>query len=540
MIEHSRADRAGHREARDSRGARGRRGRCRDGPLPRRSPRPRQDRDAAVGAHTRPRGGLLGRERGRGPDGAGAAVRAARPGDRRARRQPGRGRRRARPRRRPVGALLPHAALARRDLAHAAGDDRARRPPLGGPRLGRADVGFLCRRHRRRCASASSGRCGPSRRSRTPSPRSSRRPGSRASTPLEPLSRDGAAELLARMLGREPGRRRGGRAVASVRRHAAAARGRRPRARRGHAAAAAAGRLERRFRAAAAPLRRRRGARVRVRPGRRDLRRPFEHAKATELAGVPAASADARSSSSCARACSRTSAPAPSRSCTRCSCRRCSRRSRRRCARASTPPRSRWSSREHGSDALAAEHAALAGLAGDPVAVAGDRARRRRALAQGALRAASTHLENALALAGEHAPIELVAAARPGARRAGGDRAGARAVRRAARARAGQPPRARRRCACSRGSSCSRAGRRRRSSSSPGGRDRVRRRGDRRGALRRAADVPRERARRRGCSTPPAVALDIVRGGAPRSGCCASSRATRRWSAGATRARRCR
>ncbi len=62
----------------------------------------------------------------------------------------------------------------------------------------------------------------------------------------------------------------------------------------------------------------------------------------------------------------------------------------------------------HGSYALAAEHAALAGLTGDPLAVEVTARAGGAALAQGALRAAATHLENALALAGEHAPVDLV------------------------------------------------------------------------------------------------------------------------------------
>jgi DNA-binding CsgD family transcriptional regulator len=63
---------------------------------------------------------------------------------------------------------------------------------------------------------------------------------------------------------------------------------------------------------------------------------------------------------------------------------------------------------EHGPDALAAEHAALAGLVGDPIAVEITARAGKAALAQGALRAASTHLENALRLAGEDPPVDLV------------------------------------------------------------------------------------------------------------------------------------
>ena len=63
---------------------------------------------------------------------------------------------------------------------------------------------------------------------------------------------------------------------------------------------------------------------------------------------------------------------------------------------------------EHGPDALAAEHAALAGLVGDPLAVEITARAGKAALAQGALRAASTHLENALRLAAEDPPVDLV------------------------------------------------------------------------------------------------------------------------------------
>ncbi len=63
---------------------------------------------------------------------------------------------------------------------------------------------------------------------------------------------------------------------------------------------------------------------------------------------------------------------------------------------------------EHGPDALAAEHAALAGLVGDPLAVEITARAGKAALAQGALRAASTHLESALRLAAEDPPVDLV------------------------------------------------------------------------------------------------------------------------------------
>ena len=62
---------------------------------------------------------------------------------------------------------------------------------------------------------------------------------------------------------------------------------------------------------------------------------------------------------------------------------------------------------QHGPDALAAEHAALAGLVGDPLAIEVTARAGRAALAQGALRAASTHFENAMRLAGVDPPVEL-------------------------------------------------------------------------------------------------------------------------------------
>jgi DNA-binding CsgD family transcriptional regulator len=61
-----------------------------------------------------------------------------------------------------------------------------------------------------------------------------------------------------------------------------------------------------------------------------------------------------------------------------------------------------------GPDALAAEHAALGGLAGDPLAVEVTARAGAAALAQGALRAASTHLENAVRLAGANPPTEVL------------------------------------------------------------------------------------------------------------------------------------
>ena len=61
-----------------------------------------------------------------------------------------------------------------------------------------------------------------------------------------------------------------------------------------------------------------------------------------------------------------------------------------------------------GPDALAAEHAALGGLHGDPLAVEITARAGAAALAQGALRAAATHLENAVRLAGPHPPTEVL------------------------------------------------------------------------------------------------------------------------------------
>jgi DNA-binding CsgD family transcriptional regulator len=61
-----------------------------------------------------------------------------------------------------------------------------------------------------------------------------------------------------------------------------------------------------------------------------------------------------------------------------------------------------------GPDALAAEHAALGELHGDSLAVEITARAGAAALAQGALRAASTHLENAVRLAGETPPTEVL------------------------------------------------------------------------------------------------------------------------------------
>jgi DNA-binding CsgD family transcriptional regulator len=61
-----------------------------------------------------------------------------------------------------------------------------------------------------------------------------------------------------------------------------------------------------------------------------------------------------------------------------------------------------------GPDALAAEHAALGGLVGDPVAVEITARAGRAALAQGALRAATQHLESAVRLAGASPPTDVL------------------------------------------------------------------------------------------------------------------------------------
>ena len=62
---------------------------------------------------------------------------------------------------------------------------------------------------------------------------------------------------------------------------------------------------------------------------------------------------------------------------------------------------------KRGPDALAAEHAARADLVGDPLAVEVTARAGAAALAQGALRAASTHFEQALRMAGDPPPVEL-------------------------------------------------------------------------------------------------------------------------------------
>jgi DNA-binding CsgD family transcriptional regulator len=61
-----------------------------------------------------------------------------------------------------------------------------------------------------------------------------------------------------------------------------------------------------------------------------------------------------------------------------------------------------------GPDALAAEHAALGGLFGDPQAIAVSARAGASALAQGALRAAAKHLENAVALSGDSPPTDVL------------------------------------------------------------------------------------------------------------------------------------
>lgn len=59
-------------------------------------------------------------------------------------------------------------------------------------------------------------------------------------------------------------------------------------------------------------------------------------------------------------------------------------------------------------DALAAEHAVAAGLAGDPLAIEVVWRAGREALSRGALASAETHLANAVGLAGERAPDDLL------------------------------------------------------------------------------------------------------------------------------------
>jgi DNA-binding CsgD family transcriptional regulator len=61
-----------------------------------------------------------------------------------------------------------------------------------------------------------------------------------------------------------------------------------------------------------------------------------------------------------------------------------------------------------GPDALAAEHAALGGLVGDALAVEITARAGAAALAQGALRAATAHLENAVRLAGKEPPTDVL------------------------------------------------------------------------------------------------------------------------------------
>ena len=104
-----------------------------------------------------------------------------------------------------------------------------------------------------------------------------------------------------------------------------------------------------------------------------------------------------RSHGSCARECSRTTARAPSPSSTRSSLKLYLTLSLPRCGSAATPRRSRWSSRQGGPDALAAEHAALGrrwsatrSPSRSPPAPARPRSRRARCARP------STHLENAV------------------------------------------------------------------------------------------------------------------------------------------------
>ena len=184
----------------------------------------------------------------------------------------------------------------------------------------------------------------------------------------------------------------------------------------------------------------------------------FEHAKAAALAGVPARIADRRARA--ARPRGRARGP------------------RRRLGGVRAPAVRSGAARgqpsalrarqhaaaftlvvaEHGPDALAAEHAALAGLVGDPLAVEVTARAGQAALAQGALAAAATHLENAVAARRRRPAGRARAAARPGA-----SSPRPRSSRRERCARELLVARARGRdalaaCACSRASRCSRAG----------------------------------------------------------------------------------
>ena len=134
----------------------------------------------------------------------------------------------------------------------------------------------------------------------------------------------------------------------------------------------------------------------------------FDHAKATALSGVPAAAAETRSSGWSAPACSRTSAAGavafvhPLFAQALLDAQPSALRERRHAAAFELVVA------QGGPDALAAEHAALAGLPGDPLAVEITARAGAAALAQGALRAACTHLENAVRLAGANPPTEVL------------------------------------------------------------------------------------------------------------------------------------
>ena len=227
-------------------------------------------------------------------------------------------------------------------------------------------------------------------------------------TPVEPLSREGATELIARLVGREPERAEAGELW--------------------RACAGAPLLLEAAGRALAegTPLRRLRGGSIGdpamlLRrfadvdgPGFEYVQAAailgvhYDHATATELAGVAAASADAalvslvRSEVLVDVGGGTVAFVHPLFAQAVLDAQPAAVRKRQHAAAFALIVA------RHGSDALAAEHAALAGLAGDPLAVQVTARAGGAALAQGALRAASTHLENALSLAGEHAPIDLV------------------------------------------------------------------------------------------------------------------------------------
>ena len=413
----------------------------------------------------------------------------------RARRRRGRRRRRARERGRPVGALLPHAALARRALRGGPGGGRARRPALGDPDSLEL-LGFLCRRL---SGLAGAGDRDAASRAAAGVRRSSaswRRPATRASRRSSRSAASGAGELLARMLGRAPTDDEAGelwRACAGT-----------PLLLEAAARALADGtplhqledpiwrgidssRLLRRFADVGG-----RGFDY-VRAGA-ILGVHFDHETATQLVGrlaerrrrgahgarprggargppvglggvrAPAVRAGA------ARRAAGRAAPPPARRGVRARRRAARpRRARRRARRARRARRRSARRRGHGARRRA------------------PRSPRERCAPP---RRISSRRCASPARAARRGRPQL----RPGARRAGGGGAGARGLRRARRARAGPGDAlagaaaagARR---AARGPAGGGAGAVRR-----GGRDRARRRGGRRGALRRAADMPRERA----------------------------------------------